>query len=51
MARAPTHYSIGKLSLGAIWAPLTNGVVTLGNNFVLTNDASAAAAFYRLHGQ
>ncbi len=36
---------------GAVWTPLTNGVSAVGNNLVLTNNAAAAAAFYRLHGQ
>ncbi len=36
---------------GAIWTPLTNGVMTLGGNFVLTNNLSGTDAFYRLHGQ
>ncbi len=36
---------------GAIWTPLTNGVMTLGSNFVLTNNLSGTSAFYRLHGQ
>jgi hypothetical protein len=36
---------------GAIWTPLTNGVMTLGSNFVLTNNVGGANAFYRLHGQ
>jgi sugar lactone lactonase YvrE len=39
------------VSSGAVWTPLTNGVVTLGNNFVLTNNVSGSNAFYRLHGQ
>ena len=39
------------ISAGAVWTPLTNGVVMVGNNFVLTNNAAATAAFYRLHGQ
>jgi hypothetical protein len=36
---------------GSGWTPLTNGVAVVGNNFVLTNNATATAAFYRLHGQ
>jgi len=36
---------------GAIWTPLTNGVVTLGTNFVLTNNVTGSDGFYRLHGQ
>ncbi|MSU57409.1 MAG: hypothetical protein EXS35_04390 [Pedosphaera sp.] len=37
------------LATGAVWSPVTNGIVTLGDNFVRTNNASGAAAFYRLH--
>ena len=37
------------VSPGAVWTPLTNGVMTLGNNFVLTNDVGGSNAFYRLH--
>jgi hypothetical protein len=33
---------------GAIWMPLTNGIATNLVNFVLTNSAKAAKAFYRL---
>jgi hypothetical protein len=33
---------------GAIWMPLTNGIATNLDNFVLTNSAKAAKAFYRL---
>jgi hypothetical protein len=39
------------VSSGAIWTPLTNGVVTLGTNFVLTNNLGGSDGFYRLHGQ
>ena len=39
------------ISPGAVWTPLTNGVAAVGNNFVLTNNSGASAAFYRLHGQ
>jgi hypothetical protein len=39
------------LSTGAIWTPVTNGITTNLNSFVLTNSASAASAFYRLHKQ
>jgi len=39
------------ISPGAAWSALTNGVVVVNSNFVLTNNASAAAAFYRLRGQ
>src|SRR6266566_1567265 len=31
----------------AVWAPLTNGVVTNGDSFVLTNEPSAGQSFYR----
>ena len=37
------------LAMGAVWSPVTNGVAMLGDNFVRTNSASNAAAFYRLH--
>ena len=37
------------ISSGAVWTPLTNGVAAVGGNFVLTNNAGAASAFYRLH--
>ena len=30
------------------WVPATNGVATVGDQYVLTNNASGAAAFYRL---
>ncbi|HXR47596.1 MAG TPA: hypothetical protein VN784_09165 [Candidatus Limnocylindrales bacterium] len=33
---------------GATWTPLTNGVMTSGNNFVLTNTVSGSNSFYRL---
>jgi len=36
------------VSPGAVWTPLTNGVITLGDNFVLTNTVGGANAFYRL---
>jgi len=36
------------LGLGASWVPSTNGVVTVGLQFVLTNSLDAATAFYRL---
>ena len=39
----------GTLSAGALWTPLTNGITMEGNNLVLTNNLSGAAAFYRLH--
>jgi len=39
------------LSSGAAWSALTNGVAVVNNTFVLTNNASAATAFYRLRGQ
>ncbi|MGH7993513.1 MAG: hypothetical protein ACREDQ_08350, partial [Limisphaerales bacterium] len=39
----------GIVSPGAVWAPLTNGVVTLGNDFVLTNSVGGSNAFYRLY--
>jgi hypothetical protein len=38
----------GTVSAGAMWTPLTNGVVAVGNDYVLTNAATAATAFYRL---
>ena len=41
----------GTIAFGAVWNPLTNGVSTVGNNFVLTNNTSAPNAFYRLHGE
>jgi len=40
----------GTISPGAMWTPLTNGVVASGKNFVLTNNVGASA-FYRLRGQ
>jgi len=33
------------------WTVLTNGVVVVGSNFVLTNNANGRSAFYRLSGQ
>jgi hypothetical protein len=36
------------LSSGGVWSPLTNGVSIFGNSFVLTNNPTGAAAFYRL---
>jgi streptogramin lyase len=39
------------VSPGAVWTPLTNGVMTVGGNLVLTNNINAPTAFYRLHGQ
>jgi hypothetical protein len=39
------------VSSGAVWTSLTNGVVTLANNFALTNNVGGSNAFYRLHGQ
>jgi hypothetical protein len=39
----------GTLLPGASWLRLTNGVVANGGNFVLTNQATASSAFYRLH--
>jgi hypothetical protein len=36
---------------GASWFPLTNGVVTVGESFVRTNNASAPRSFYRLRHQ
>ena len=33
------------VSPGAVWTPLTNGVVTLGSNFVLTNAVSVPTLF------
>ena len=36
------------VSAGAMWTPPTNGVVAVGNDYVLTNAATAATAFYRL---
>ena len=41
--------SSSTISSGAVWTPLTNGVAAVGGNFVLTNNAAAASAFYRLH--
>lgn len=41
----------GAVTPGAVWTPLTNGVVTAGSDFVLTNNVSGANAFYRLRGQ
>ena len=41
----------GIVSPGAVWTPLTNGVMTVSTNFVLTNNITASTAFYRLHGQ
>lgn len=39
------------LSPGASWTVVTNGIVAAGNGFVLTNNADAPAAFFRLHGR
>jgi hypothetical protein len=39
------------ISAGAVWVPLTNEVMTVGGNLVLTNNINASTAFYRLHGQ
>ncbi|HKW31169.1 MAG TPA: hypothetical protein VJT54_17725 [Verrucomicrobiae bacterium] len=39
------------VSPGGVWTRLTNGVITLGNNFMLTNNVSDSTAFYRLRGQ
>jgi len=36
------------VSPGAVWTPLTNGVMTVGSNLVLTNNINASTAFYRL---
>ena len=36
------------VSPGAVWTPLTNGVVTLGGNFVQTNAVGGPNAYYRL---
>ena len=36
------------LAPGAVWTPQTNGVVTVGDRFVLTNTPDAPAQFYRL---
>lgn len=41
----------GIVSPGAVWTPLTNGVVTLGNNLVLTNEVGGSNAFFRLYEQ
>lgn len=38
-----------ELGPAAVWSPLTNGVVSLGDNFVRTNSLSPPAAFFRLH--
>lgn len=35
---------------GAVWIPKTNGVVTLGDEFVIAFGATNSAAFYRLRG-
>ena len=43
--------SSGSLSPNAVWTPLTNGVMTSMNNFVLTNTIGVSASFYRLHAQ
>jgi streptogramin lyase len=40
--------SAGILSPTAPWTSLENGIVIVGNDFVLTNNASARSAFYRL---
>ena len=37
------------IAAGAVWSQLTNAVVLVGDSFVLTNNATAAALFYRLH--
>jgi hypothetical protein len=37
------------LALGASWLPLSNGIETVGDRFVLTVNPASAAAFYRLH--
>jgi hypothetical protein len=39
----------GSVGPGALWAPLTNGVVQSGDSFFLTNNPTGAASFYRLH--
>jgi len=39
------------VSPGAVWTPLTNGIMALGGNFVLTNNVGGSNAFYRLRGQ
>jgi hypothetical protein len=36
------------LSSSASWTALTNGVATVGDQYVLTNNVSEAAVFYRL---
>ncbi|HUA37629.1 MAG TPA: hypothetical protein VMA35_04425 [Candidatus Sulfopaludibacter sp.] len=41
----------GTVTPGAAWTPLTNGLMTVGTNFVLTNNIGGSNAFYRLHGQ
>jgi len=41
----------GKLSSDATWTPLSNGVVTSSNNFLLTNNVGPSNAFYRLNAQ
>lgn len=35
---------------GTVWNPQTNGVVMLGNDFVVTESATNSTAFYRLRG-
>jgi hypothetical protein len=37
------------LTSGASWVPLTNGISTVNDRFVLTNNITASPAFYRLH--
>jgi glucose/arabinose dehydrogenase len=37
------------LTESTVWTPLTNGVTTLVNNFVLTNNVGTASSFYRLY--
>jgi len=51
---AATNYvleSTGNLQPGAIWAPVTNAIVTSGDNRFRTNQPEAAAAFFRLYKQ
>jgi len=39
----------GTLSPGGSWSVFTNGVETLGGNFVLTNSAGGTSGFFRLN--
>ena len=42
--------SANTLSPSAVWTSKTNGVVTSGDEFVISLNADESAAFYRLRG-